>query len=249
MKVVAIGDLHIVHSNSNGKTVFNKFIECEDVRNSDVVVFLGDVFDLMIGSHDIYLDKFDFFFEALRSLLQDGKEVYFIVGNHDFHLEKLFNRFICNEGLTHSLFHYSPSPFTLTDGRTTYFGHGDELELYNWKYQLYSTVIRSNLFKIIINSISERFIDWIGSRSSRASRKSGARKIKLAGERERALRFVETCTRFLELSKFDNLICGHSHFEADEVINGKHYINPGHSSRSQKFAIIEDGKARMATLQ
>ncbi len=249
MKIVAIGDLHILDSESDGYQVLNKFLSCNDTKSADTIVFLGDIFDLMIGNHHQYIDEFDHFFSQLESLLISGKEVHFIVGNHDFHLEDLFKFFLENRGLPKDKFHYHRDAFEINIGKRIYFGHGDELEYYNWKYQLYTKVIRSSLFRFIINTVPYSLIQFIGHRSSKASRKRGAKRLKIRGEKDRAVRFLETCIQFLTLSEIDILVCGHSHFEAENWNGSKCYINAGHSSRSQKYIVIEESVPRLVTLQ
>ena len=66
------------------------FLRHPEVRESDCIILLGDMFDFMMGEHQEYLNIFEKFFRELKKLLAEGKEIHFFEGNHDFHLEGLF---------------------------------------------------------------------------------------------------------------------------------------------------------------
>lgn len=240
MKIVAIGDLHITNQKSDGFKVLNSFLNSDSVKSADHIVFLGDIFDLMVGNHCEYFKKFDFFFISIANLIRTEKEVHYLDGNHDFHLKKLFEKFISDYQLDREKFHYHCDAFSIKGVPQIYFGHGDELEYYNLKYQIYTRFIRSAVMGFLISVVPYFIIVWIGGFSSKASRKRGAKKIYVIGGKERAEKFKSTCLRFLEISEFKKIICGHSHFEADEKIGNKQYLNAGHSSRNGKFIVIED---------
>lgn len=129
MKFCSISDLHIKYSGDEPSKLFQKFLLSDEVSQADHIYFLGDIFDFMVGGHYGYLKKFDFFFDAIKDLIQKDKKVFYIEGNHDFHLEKVMNKFKTSLGQQHTCFvHSKTSLIQKYENIRVYFSHGHEVD-------------------------------------------------------------------------------------------------------------------------
>ncbi|MDO9181779.1 MAG: metallophosphoesterase, partial [Bacteriovorax sp.] len=132
MKFSAISDVHIKNSGDKAEELLLAFLRNPDVQSSDVIFMLGDIFDLMIGPHSQYFNRFQNYFTELKSLLSKGKRICYVEGNHDFHIKNLYVKFFqVHKELDSTLFSMASS-FEFIDGsKKIYLCHGDDIELNN----------------------------------------------------------------------------------------------------------------------
>ena len=94
MKISSISDVHVVNDRDDRAKVLLSFLSNPKVLDSDIVIFLGDVFDCFVGGNKVQLKCFQKIFSAMEKILENGQTFYFIEGNHDFHIGNLLeNRF------------------------------------------------------------------------------------------------------------------------------------------------------------
>jgi UDP-2,3-diacylglucosamine hydrolase len=122
MRIAAISDVHVKTPFDEADKLLSQFLTHPIVRESDYILLLGDIFDLMCGPHKAYFEKFSHLFDLLDQLKMAGKKVMFFEGNHDVHLENLFKmRWPQGEIVL------SQTPWIWEiDGKMYYFSHGDE---------------------------------------------------------------------------------------------------------------------------
>ncbi len=77
MKFVAISDVHIKHSQDDASRLLVKFLNHSEVKNSEKIFLLGDIFDLMCGPHEEYFERFNDVFSAIESHISAGREVHY----------------------------------------------------------------------------------------------------------------------------------------------------------------------------
>ena len=105
MKFAAISDIHVKTAGDKADVLLLAFLQNPEVQSSDVILLLGDIFDLMIGPHTQYFVRFQSYFDEIKSLLKKGKRICYIEGNHDFHIRELYKKFfLINSDLDSSLF-------------------------------------------------------------------------------------------------------------------------------------------------
>src|SRR5690606_2671583 len=92
MKISAISDVHVKDTNDKAHALLVDFFAHPLVQDSDYILLLGDIFDLMCGPHEEYLRKYQEIFSKMDELQKKGKKIFFFEGNHDVHLEKLFKK-------------------------------------------------------------------------------------------------------------------------------------------------------------
>ena len=120
MKVVVTSDQHLGYANSD-KTAFNAFLDDLSQR-SDVthLVLLGDVVDMWRrDASGVFLEHHDTVTKVLN-LKSKGVQVFYVAGNHDYHVLDLTNPAYPFKFL---------KDMTLTDGSVTYrLVHGYEFD-------------------------------------------------------------------------------------------------------------------------
>jgi UDP-2,3-diacylglucosamine hydrolase len=172
MKLSIVSDVHVKEAGDQAEALLLSFLENPDVQSSDGIFLLGDIFDMMIGPHSQYFSRFHKYFNAIKFLLEQGKKIYYVEGNHDFHLRNLYNNFFrVNTQLDQSLFQMQ-SAFIIKDGeKSIYLSHGDDIELGNPNYKIYKKIVTSHPLKLYANYLMPYFlITKIGESSSEKSR-------------------------------------------------------------------------------
>jgi UDP-2,3-diacylglucosamine hydrolase len=197
----------------------------------------------MCGPHDEYLSLYHHHFNALESLLNSGKKIYFFEGNHDVHLERLFKKKWANQEIV-----LTQKPIIeVIEGKHYYFSHGDEHETDNLSYHRYMKFIRSRPLKFIADYVMPyAVLNFFGQRASKMSRKKGARKF----DPEKVRSKFRTGVMEITNGEFDFVLGGHSHVKDEFKINdGKSwYLNNGYALQSKTFILIEDHQAQFVPL-
>lgn len=242
MKISAISDVHVKTSDDSAADLLLKFMRHPLVQSSDYVFFLGDIFDLMSGPHPEYLKKFEILFQEMNKLAEKGIKVYFFEGNHDVHLEKLFQK-IWKDKLITPL--QDPLVLDLA-GKTYYFSHGDEHEVSNISYQRYKKIILSKPLKFVANYLMPyKVLSYVGEKASQKSRKKGSYRFDENKVRAKFREGVSEVTK----GHFDFVLGGHSHVQDEYKISERSlYLNNGYALKSKTFIFIDNHKASFEPL-
>lgn len=243
MKISAISDVHVKLAHDEADRLLCAFFNHPEVKSSDYVLLLGDIYDLMCGPHEEYLQTFEHHFKRMDDFQKMGKKIYFFEGNHDVHLEKLFKKIWKNNEVI-----VTQTPhITEICGKKYYFSHGDEHEVDNVSYQRYINFIRTRPLKFLADYLMPyTVLNFIGQRASKISRKKGYRAFNADKVRERFRSGVFQTTQ----GKYDFILGGHSHVKDDFVIPGScsRYINNGYALQSKTFILIEDHRISFPSL-
>lgn len=243
MKIAAISDVHIKSPHDEADKLLMSFLNHPKVQESDYILLLGDIFDLMVGPHKAYLTGYRHLFSKITELHKQGKKIYFFEGNHDVHLEKLFKKlWPQNEVII------TQEPVTeLIDGKKYYFSHGDEHEVDNLSYHRYIKFIRSKPLKFVADHIMPyALLNFLGERASKMSRKKGSRTFNAEGVRERFRSGVQVTTK----GEFDFVLGGHSHVQDEFRIPGAEsiYLNNGYALKTGTFILIDNHQPQFVSL-
>lgn len=235
MKIAAISDVHVKKPFDEADRILSTFLLHEEVQNADIILLLGDIFDLMVGPHEEYLKLFEHQFQRITKLSQMGKKVYFFEGNHDVHLAGLFKKIWKNNEVI-----LSQQPvIEELDGKLYYYSHGDEHEVDNVSYQRYIKLIRSSPLKFVANYLMPfRLLGFLGERASKISRKKGAKNFQYELVRNRFRSGVALSTE----GKYHFVIGGHSHVQDTYLIPNSDslYVNNGFALKTKTFIVIEN---------
>lgn len=234
MKISAISDVHVKKPDDDAYRLLCNFLTNPTVMNSDYVLLLGDIFDLMCGPHKEYIEKFHHVFDLMDNIRKQGKKVLFFEGNHDVHLKKLFKLRWPSEEI--QVFQV-PMVETI-DGKSYYFSHGDEHEVENLSYQRYKALILSAPLKMVANYLMPyALLNYIGNRASKISRKRGSKTYNEENVKEKFRSGVMETTK----GKFNFILGGHSHVKDNFALNANSiYINNGYALKSKSFILIDN---------
>lgn len=246
MAISLISDIHIKDEGDKAHQVFNKFVNHPLVIESERVIFLGDVFDLMSGNHWQYFKRYKLIFEKFNEILSRGQELFFFEGNHDIHIEKLFRTYFKTQGTNDSKFRVFKHEFIEERwGKKFYYAHGDEVEVGNESYLKYKKFITSTPLEFVSNHIMPYWVlTKIGEDQSKRSR-------------ERSGHYSEDSTRAtyrdavkkLANDGYDYIILGHTHVQEEFSAKSEKgrdftYLNNGFAPKSNGFIYISEAESK-----
>lgn len=246
-KWVFISDIHVKELGDEGDAILESFLKKSQSGDISRVFLLGDIFDLMVGGYQEYLEKHSNYFEQLRSLLTQ-KEVFIFEGNHDFHNQGLYDFFssTLSQVQKANLNFYTDDTILSHNGLQFYIGHGDGIEIENPSYQIYKKIVTSrfcyNLSQEILNFKS---ISLIGETASAYSRRRNKDRYNNSdGEALVKNRFRKSAEIVFENFSVDFVICGHSHVKDNyQVSESCTYLNNGYAPRSLTYIEVSESGA------
>lgn len=206
MKAYFISDLHIKHED---KTKGLKLLELLKNLPEDTthLILLGDVFDLWIGSHDYFINKFSKIITEFKKLIERGVETHYFEGNHDIHLKKFWEDEI---GMNvHTDEHY----FNI-DGLIVRAEHGDLMNKEDKSYLFLRKALRTFPMNILATQLPGKLVEAIGDRSSRVSRFYSDRNNQKYKDQVKSLTQNYAKDVYKE-RPFDLIITGHTHVDDD----------------------------------
>lgn len=242
MKISAISDVHVKVPFDDADKALCRFLTHPLVVNSEYVILLGDIFDLMCGPHQEYIQKFSHIFDLIDGLRQKGIKVMYFEGNHDVHLERLFKRRWPNDEVI-----LSQGPIIEEiEGKSYYFSHGDEHEVDNLSYQKYKSLLLSPTLKFIANDVMPYLLlNYLGERASKISRKRGSKEYVEDIVKTRFREGVKKTTQ----GKYNFILGGHSHVQdCYEISESSIYLNNGYALKTKTFLLIENHLPSFALL-
>ncbi|MDC1173849.1 UDP-2,3-diacylglucosamine diphosphatase [Bacteriovoracaceae bacterium] len=247
MKISITSDIHIKEKGDEGYQYLFSFLKSPKIQNSDKVILLGDIFDLMVGNRIEYITEFEEIFQLLKKLCEKGVEVYFFEGNHDFHIDRIFKEYFSE--FSNKFKFIKDDKVIINIGKTRMrLSHGDDLEVDNLSYQRYKKVIRSQFIKLLADKVVPyRFVRAIGVKASKKSRK---RNNKYFNQEDKIKeKFRNYALKVQEEENIDVLICGHSHVQDFFITDNFKYINNGYAQKTNSFIYINNQNIEFISLQ
>lgn len=147
---VFIADAHYRHERTELVSFINELIDNKEVKS---IIFMGDIFDLLIPIFP-YLCEYNHDLIESINKLSYLKNVIYCEGNHDFLLKKLFSHV--------KIIPLNEQPFQLMLGNHhLLIAHGDYLG--SWSYRFYTACIRhpmtlKMLHLVTANGINQWFL-------------------------------------------------------------------------------------------
>lgn len=215
-----VSDLHLHSADEPNSRVFLKFLDrliAEATANKNTgaeanptpthLFLVGDIFDLWIGGHGYFVEKFAPVVSAIRRLVEVGVEVHFFEGNHDLHLSRYWENEIGVQ------VHPGAEFFELA-GQVVRVEHGDLMNPEDRGYLFLRRFLRTSAMRYLALNLPSSAVAAIGKRASRASRAytSGAKELPV--DRIRALIRQHAESAFAE-RPFDLIVSGHVHVKDD----------------------------------
>lgn len=250
MKTCTISDFHIKDTGDNAYKLVLEFLNHSLTRKAERIIFLGDIFDFMVGDHVEYFYKFEEFFLKIKSYLVKGVEVHYFEGNHDFHLKSFFNKIFPKKEFGNFFFYHSKGEIFEEKNFKFYCCHGDDIEINNFMYKIYSYVVKSlplNVFASYV--LPYKIANYIGVSTSEKSRKYNQKKCDDKDLIEKKFRL--SADRFAKKNNTPNLlIAGHSHckdFYKSKL--GYIYINNGYGPIEKCFIYFNKNEVKFVSIQ
>lgn len=196
----------------------------DDANGGTHVFFLGDIFDFWMGGHEIWVDRYRPFVEALEELRKKNVNVYFFEGNHDIHIDPFFNK------LGVKIF-VEPQILEI-HGLKVRIEHGDLFNPDDEGYLFLRRFLRSRPLRWAALTAPGWLTAWVADRGTRASHKrtsrSGRRPEVIEDIKRRSKEYVQKCAGE---TQFDLMIMGHTHVREDYkvLVRGRsvQFINLG----------------------
>ena len=203
-----VSDLHLAGEDDPRTELFNRFLD-EVAQDSGTthLILLGDVFDMWLGAHSYFIERFRDTVERLKTLRQRGVEVHYFEGNHDLHLRPYWADQLGFE------VHPGPVHLQIGDVRLR-LEHGDEMDPDDRGYIFLRWFLRTPPMRFLILHLPGALVGWIGERASAHSRTytSSTKTI----SRETAVQKIRAhAAKMRAEHTFDLIVSGHVHVRDD----------------------------------
>ncbi len=239
MKAYFLSDLHLKSEEKDKAKLFLNFLSTID-NSTTHLILLGDVFDLWIGDHKYFKEKFPNIISQLRRISEAGIELHYFEGNHDIHLKKFWEKEVGAKVHPEKfLFRFGPLKVRAE--------HGDQMNPNDRGYLFLRWLLRTKPVEIVSNYIPGKIIGIIGERSSQVSRLYTDRINK--EYTKKVLDYTRTYAMKERMKQsFDYIITGHTHIKDDfefEIQGEKiRSINLGSWLDQPKAFLITDGDTK-----
>lgn len=203
-RLSVLSDLHI---SGPDDPVYEALLDVIENRtgDGDTLVLAGDIFDLFVGGKYLYLDRYRRFFDALRVASDRGVVLHYIEGNHDFLLKGAFRE-------TPRLRLHPSQVEVVAHGKRFLIAHGDLVDRGDIGYLLLRAFFRSPLMKALVAMLPARALDWIGRKSSEASRgRRQSRHLPAPGRLEELRKVYRSYAAERLAEGYDFVVLGHCH--------------------------------------
>ena len=202
-------------------------------EDADHLFILGDLFDFWVEyRHAIRPDYFNVLY-TLKALVQDGIQVHYIAGNHDFALGNFLPG--------HIGIRVHPDSWEMTHGRhRIYLTHGDGLIAADRSYRILKKILRNPVlqsgYRLIHPDIGVGLASFFSRLSRGRSRHKGP-KFGPGHYRQAAWSLTE--------KGFDMVLMGHTHHPEIFHRQGKIYCNTGNWIEAFTYASLTSDTLRL----
>ena len=230
-RMVVISDLHLGSPFSNAGRSLISFLQW--VHETDYSLCInGDGLEILQSNFMLLASHSMGVLDAIRRMTHDGRPIYYIVGNHDIHLEHLLNTWMGR--------HISPFLNVRSGDSRIRIEHGHLYDPFFVKHPvIYELVTR--MAGPLINLHPDVYRGWIAYQRAKAWMKQALKH----EEKHGGSPFDEAAETLLERG-FDAVIFGHTHrAEEREVAPGKRYLNSGNWMQGGTYIEIDRGEGRL----
>ncbi|MBY0317054.1 MAG: UDP-2,3-diacylglucosamine diphosphatase [Bdellovibrionales bacterium] len=193
------------------------FVLLENQPPTTELFLVGDIFDLWLGNHEYFIEKFRPLADSLKRFIIRGGRVHYFEGNHDLHLQKFWEKEI---GAT---VYHGPAIFKFDD-ITVRVEHGDEMDPKDRGYLFLRWLLRTPLVRLLIMNLPGKIVYKIGEWASAKSRNYTDR---LRDEHRIRTIIHEHAQRVSREKPFDVIITGHVHLRDEFAFKNKISFNLG----------------------
>ena len=203
------------------------FLE-EQCGKTDLLVLLGDIFEFWIGKKNV-TDDYVPLIEAFERMHQQGAQLVYVEGNHDFHLGPVFTqRLNCQV--------FPDGGSIELDGKKVYLAHGDLVNPDDTGYRLLRKFLRSSLIRTSLRIAPNSLTMAIANRGSYESRKNSGERRSRWPAREILKPYAET----ILAAGHQAVVTGHYHQPFQEKLDDGELIALGDWITQYSYAVYEN---------
>lgn len=224
---VFISDAHIRTDSSYRARMLMKFLR-EHRNKLTHLYILGDLFEFWFEYNVVFPKDYFKILAALYNLIQDGKKIHYVLGNHEVMVGKLLSDF--------GFIIHPRETYLDIDGKRVLLAHGHKIDkrFWNWLWErLLTSRLNHFLYSMIHPDIGVFFAQGIAylSRKQRRSRN--------------AIQLLEKYARS-KLGEVDVVVLAHSHVPMfRQYGSDKYYINTGDWVENFTYGVIDDGRVAL----
>lgn len=227
MKAIFLADAHLRQPEDQNYQKLLDFLDQQ--QDLDGLFLLGDIFEFWLGYKYVAFTAYIPLLEKLHKLATTGTKIYFVEGNHDFHIGPYFSETL---GAT-----VIPDQQLIDwDGKQLLICHGDLLNP-NASYQRLRSFWRSGLVRLLAKVIHPDPIWAFGLWLSNLSKKKHPRNCNWDPSH-----LILPFARKELAAGADAVLCGHFHKPVETQLDGKQVIAVGDWITQFSYAEMVDGK-------
>jgi UDP-2,3-diacylglucosamine hydrolase len=232
MKAIFLADAHLRQPEDRNYQRLLEFLDQQ--QDLDALFLLGDIFEFWLGYKHLTFTAYIPLLDKLRRLTETGTKIYFVEGNHDFHLGPYFTETLGGTVI--------PDQQLINwDGKKILLCHGDLLNP-NPNYQRLRSLWRSGLIRFLSKIVHPdpvwAFGIWLSNMSKKRHPKSHS-----WDPTSLLLPFAKE-----EFAKGADIVaCGHFHQPLDKRIEDKQLIAVGDWIGQFSYAEMNDGEISLKT--
>jgi len=233
MRAIFVADAHLRKPGDRNYLRMLDFLE-EQRGKTDMLVLLGDIFEFWIGKSTVIADHVPLI-DALERLHQQGTQLVYVEGNHDFHLGPVFTeRLACRV--------FPDGGSIELDGMKVYLAHGDLANPDDAGYRLLRSFFRSDLVRFLIRVLPNVMLQSIAVLAGSLSKKS------LGGQRDRpAGEVLKPYAETLLAAGHQAVVSGHFHQPFHEKLGDGELIALGDWITQFSYAVYENRTFTLAS--
>jgi len=236
MKALLVSDAHLADPADAPYTALIDLLR-QAMTEVDALVILGDFFDLWLGDNRYIASPHASLLGLVRQYRDHGKSIFYLKGNHDFMLGKIWE-----EEIGARLFDEEAT--FAWDGYRFFASHGEHIDKKDYGYRAIRKILRSPAAESAIRWMGEEWIYRLSLRFASAARgRPTAKKV-----REQNRSFFRYAKSKIE-SGYHAVILGHTHSAQWHVLSFQGvpclYVNPGSWSDQRTFLWYQSGRFQL----
>lgn len=235
MKRYFLADAHLKNPRDANYRHLLSFLRSLEKEPCEIFL-LGDIFEFWMGYRHVLFAPYIPLLEQLRRLREQGVEIIYVEGNHDFRMGPYFTKTL---GCTV----FSRGESLERDGRRLHISHGDLLDEGDIPYRLLRAFLRCTPFYTAFRVFPPDWAWEIARWAGRSSRKKRAAREKRWDPQSLLRRHARR--RFSEGA--DLVISAHFHLPWQEQSREGTIVALGDWIEQFSYAVLEDGEITLTT--
>lgn len=206
-----LSDIHLKSLDEKSSRLLLFFLKEIWPKAPGDIYLLGDIFDIWVSNHSVFIKKYKPLIEELKKIKSQGHKIVYFEGNHDLHLKKFWKHELGFDV-------YFDVGFFNIENKIFRLEHGDLINQNDFEYLKLRKFLRTPIMIHLGHMLPGIFWNWVGETWSRTSRKASYQfqENKSAEVVDMIRNHAQTVVKE---KAFDYIITGHMHIVDDAVLN------------------------------